>query len=182
MNPQHLSKSDSWITPQWLLSYERRVLGSIDLDPASSATGNQYVGARQYFTAEDDSLSIPRWADRPVSIHLNPPGGKVGNTSKTYLFWRKLMEQRKLGIVKQAIFICFSISTLQVIQKPSILACCDFPLCIPKERISFLDSESQQLGSRPSHANAIIYVPGTVDHTRQFIRTFMYVGRVMLPA
>ena len=47
----------------------RRVLGAIDLDPASSDRAQETVRARRHFTKEADGLSRP-WAGR---VWLNPP-------------------------------------------------------------------------------------------------------------
>ena len=43
--------TDEWYTPAWIINAARRVLGTIDLDPASSAIANQTVQATNYYTS-----------------------------------------------------------------------------------------------------------------------------------
>lgn len=59
-------------TPEDIIEDARRVLGTIDLDPASSELANQTVRAKKFFTAEDDGL-VQEWYG---NIWLNPPYSK----------------------------------------------------------------------------------------------------------
>lgn len=161
------------MTPIAILDRVRAVLGTIDFDPASSAQANARVGATQFMTAEQDALKY-HWPKG--SIYLNPPGGKIGNQSKTVLFWRRLGAQRDLGYLTHAIFMAFSIEALQSTQQCAqpIL---DFPICVPKRRIAF-DSTGPAIKSAPSHSNVIVYVPGTVDKREDFRDYFQELGQV----
>ena len=58
-----------WYTPPHILEAARRVMGGIDLDPASSDIAQQNVRAKRYFTRDTDGLSR-EWAGR---VWLNPP-------------------------------------------------------------------------------------------------------------
>jgi hypothetical protein len=149
----------------------RLVLGGIDLDPASDAFGNSRIKTKDYIDDEGDGLRQP-WTVRglaAVSVFINPPGGKVGNQSQAVLFWRKLMNEREDGHIKHAIWVAFSIEQLQTSQACPI-SMLEFPLCVPQSRLKF-DKTVGKFNS-PSHANAIVYVPGTVDHTDVFIEVF----------
>lgn len=148
MNIQHSSRDDTWQTPLDILDRVRKVLGYIDLDPASSAEANVNVQARRFFTKEDDALTQTWDAD---TIFLNPPGGKIGNRSKTALFWDKLLDSN----FTQAIFLAFSLEALQTTQS-SKHSIGEYPFCVPKKRIRFMRGDS--VGPAPSHSNVIVYI------------------------
>jgi ParB family transcriptional regulator, chromosome partitioning protein len=60
---------DEAYTPPWLVEAARRVLGTIDLDPASCATAQTVVHAATWYGAADDGRAQP-WQGR---MWLNPP-------------------------------------------------------------------------------------------------------------
>lgn len=173
MNIQFSSRTDRWYTPLYILERVHRVLGRIDLDPASDAFGNARVMAAYYIS--EDSLSSP-WSSSPATIFLNPPGGKTNNRSNTVLFWDRLMSEVDAGRVRHAIFMCFSIEALQSSQQ-SVRSIGDYPFCVPSKRIRF-DSQDGEY-TAPSHSNAIVYVPGTIDKTRDFARAFSDLGIIL---
>jgi phage N-6-adenine-methyltransferase len=63
------SGENEWYTPPVFIELARDVMGSIDLDPATSAFAQETVLAETYFTKEDDGLSRP-WSGR---VWMNPP-------------------------------------------------------------------------------------------------------------
>ena len=80
-----------WHTPAQWIEAARRVLGAIDLDPASSDRAQETVGAETYFTKETDGLSRP-WAGR---VWLKPAvrrrcGGQVRRQARRArpVWWR----------------------------------------------------------------------------------------------
>lgn len=64
------SGNNEWYTPADIIEAARHVLGTITLDPASSAIANETVKAKTFYTAEDDGL-IQDWGGE--NIWLNPP-------------------------------------------------------------------------------------------------------------
>lgn len=179
MSVQHQSKSDSWMTPPWIMDKVRNVLGEIDVDPASSEQANKVVKAKKIITESVDALSTP-WMDVPSTVYLNPPGGKLGNQSKTKLFWQQLINYREEGLIVQAIFMAFSAEALQHTQIGCELSICDFPICIPSRRISFIDP-IDGVGKQPSHSNVIVYIPGIENKVSLFKEEFDAVGKMLYP-
>ena len=68
--------SNDWHTPAKYIEAVRSVLGSIDLDPFSSALANETVKADRFLTVADDALGDAPWCVSPVTAFLNPPYGK----------------------------------------------------------------------------------------------------------
>jgi len=66
------SDVNEWYTPAIYVEAARRVLGGIDLDPASSPEANATIQAKIFYTEDDDGLE-QIWGGR---IWLNPPYGR----------------------------------------------------------------------------------------------------------
>jgi len=164
---------NNWRTPTEVLDRARRVLGEIDLDPASDEEANRAVGAREFITWEMDGLKTAWWRGSPRTIWLNPPGGRLGNRSMAALWWEQLMQARDNGALKHAIFLAFNLEALRTTQRSgpgrSML---DFDLVVPQRRLRFVAPGGAPAATRPTHANAIAYVPGTVDRGYFFLKEF----------
>jgi len=63
------SGNNEWYTPAEYIEAARRVLGTIDLDPASSDVANEVVKATHIYTDKDNGLS----QDWSGNIWMNPP-------------------------------------------------------------------------------------------------------------
>lgn len=178
MNIQWSSRTDRWNTPAYLIEMVRQVLEIIELDPASCEEANETVKAKRIITQQENGLTTPWIIDnQPVSIFLNPPGSKIGNKSKTGLFWHKLIELYNAKQLKHAIFLAFSIEAMQMTQNYANKSILDFPFCVPQKRIHFIcpDDESK---NAPSHSNVIVYIPGIIDNTKKFKEVFSNIGAV----
>lgn len=173
-NIQHSSRSDEWYTPAYLVELAREVLGEIELDPASSEAANKTVRAKRYLTEQDDALSCC-WTKTPVSIYINPPGGKLGNKSMTALFWQRLLDVRCAGLLDHAVFMGFSLEHLAVTQGCT-QSMVEFPFCIPAKRIRFVSPDG--CFNSPTHSNVIVYVPGLTNVTSRFKEIFSQLGAV----
>lgn len=178
---KHSNKSANWRTPPGIIGMVRDVLGVIDLDPCTSEEANQLVGARRIFTQEDNSLEQDWGAG---SYFINPPGGRNKGSRGTnpQLFWEKLMQQRlENPSFSQAIFLAFNLEMLQTSQNKEFPSLMDFPFCVPMRRIKFLDPETGLEQKSPTHANALVYVPGNVMSINKFEEVFGQIGRVVSP-
>ena len=65
----HNTGNEEWYTPEDIIEAARETLGTIELDPASSAKANEVVNADQYFTKEEDGLA-QTWKGK---VFMNPP-------------------------------------------------------------------------------------------------------------
>lgn len=174
-NIQHSSRSDEWYTPKHIVDLVQNVMPIIDLDPASSEAANKSIKATRIITT--NSLDVP-WATTPVSVYLNPPGGKIGNRSKTALYWQKLIDLKNSGLLTEAIFMGFSLEHLAVTQACSE-SMCDFPIVVPRRRICFVSPDGNY--SQPTHSNVIVYVPGLANNTSVFKDVFSSLGACLHP-
>jgi len=188
-NVKHSAKSVEWYTSEEVLELERRVIGDSDFDPFSSELANETVMATEWLgkgsPTGEDGFNLLNWPSfvnydiepfnpaRLKTVHCNPPGGKQGNKSQMVMAWKNLMEFRKSGYLRHAIFIAFSIEALQTSQSvsPSMM---EFPICVPSKRLRFVSPEGTK--NSPTHANAIIYVPGNTDGSAWFKSIFSELG------
>ncbi len=183
MVAKHSSASKEHYTPGAIVEAARKLMGGIELDPASSALANRVVQAERFFAAGSD-LAV-HW--KAKSVFLNPPGGKCdpdGRSlvklpgkkagyayedgtpcerparSSTLLWWTKLTKEWGEGRVEQAVFLGFSVEVLQQTQSQA-LSVMGFPFCVPRKRIAFLVEREGKLvaGTSPPHANVIAWLP-----------------------
>jgi ParB family chromosome partitioning protein len=176
--PQHSSKTNEHYTPVHVVEAARKVLGAIDLDPASCEQANRTVKATRWIGLPDDGL-IQEWHGR---IFLNPPGGALKDcpeerrrwdtNSRACAWWRKLMQEAARGNVTTAVFVGFTLEILRSTQggKWQRQSAMQFPFCVPAQRLKFG-------GDQPTHANAIMYV----GHEKEkFAEIFSPIGEVRL--
>lgn len=181
----HAHGSADWMTPPAYIEAARKVMGGIDLDPASDEEASLIVKAPMYYTAWSDGLAVHnQWKGR---IFLNPPGGLVRE------FWARLVHEyaRKRG-VDQAVWIGYSLEQLQTLQRAFVLATpLDFMFCVPDRRIAFVENKAKHAervekllaagknpsaASSPSHGNYVCYLG---RRRRRFVKVFSAFGTVV---
>lgn len=191
MIPQHISSTVECYTPEPIVAATHRVLGGIDLDPASCKEANKTVGAKRIFALPKDGLA-QQWRGR---VFLNPPGGRFalskeeaaaigpthvgavkaklnaeakrwGTRSRAAAWWRKLVEEHREGRTKSAIFVGFTLEILRSTQgDPRWSSCGQHALCFPSERLEFD-------GKQPTHANVIVYLGEDKEFFREVFSKF----------
>lgn len=156
------SEENEWYTPKKYLDAARKVLGNIDLDPASSAAANRIVKAKKYYTADDDSLNTT-WNG---SVWLNPPYGRLAGN-----FARKLVVEHEAGNVKAAIILvnahCTDTDWFQGLW--------DHLLCFTDHRIDF-DSAGREKPNSSTHGSVFVYMG---RRNTAFIKEFATFGAVV---
>ncbi|NJL06354.1 MAG: hypothetical protein HC911_15895 [Chloroflexaceae bacterium] len=162
-----LSTSNEWYTPPHILDRAWRVLGGIDLDPASCAEANAQVQAARYFTSKDDGLAHD-WHGR---VWLNPPYGR--GRANHAAFVGKLLTEYRVGRVQAACVLVRS-ATSEAWFQPLW----QFPICFVRGRVRFLSPSDGAARAGNTHGTAIAGVG--VDRDR-FIAEFAPLGAIFLP-
>jgi hypothetical protein len=142
----HTTSSSSWYTPSFIVEAARKAMGGvIDLDPASCALANTVVQASHFYDANGLEQN---WAPR---VFCNPP-------SPPRLWWNRLVDAFLAGEVKQAIYVAYSVESLQQSQaadwrpRHPMVA---FNHCWPKKRVPYLCEAGPLLTTRKRQALAV---------------------------
>ena len=169
----HSTNTPKWGTPAHIVELARTLLGFIHLDPASSEEFNAIVKALMIYTELDNGLAPEcEWLG---NVFLNPPGGRVSGTRKTYpgMFWDKLIACIKAGTVEKAFWVGFSVEQLCVFADKAEHPL-DYSTCILRERLEFIDAEGNP-GESPSHG---CYVTAINCDPDEFEKLFSPLGKV----
>ena len=160
---------DEWWTPEWLIEASRRVLGTIDLDPASSAEANKRVCAESLYSREDNGLERT-WCGR---IFLNPPSRRGDPTARPHLWARAMDQKYKSREIDSGILIVKSVLGYKWYEKLYTT----YPVCHLRERPEFVRPDGSIVG-RAKKGVSVFYMGKRVD---RFQRIFMQYGRIILP-
>jgi ParB-like chromosome segregation protein Spo0J len=162
INP-HISQNsgdNEWYTPIEYIESSRKVMGSIDLDPATSIKANKIVKAKNIYTINENGL-LNEWYG---NIFLNPPYS-VDLINK---FIDKLIEELKN--INQCILLVNNATDTIWFQK--IVHFCS-GICFPKGRIKFYKPNSNKCS--PLQGQCFLYFGINI---KQFYSEFSKIGRV----
>ena len=160
---KHNSGENEWYTPPEYIEAVKAVMGTIDLDPASSDKANCIVEASTYFTKEEDALK-KMWFGR---IFLNPPYSQP----LIKQFSDKLCSSINNSEIKEAIVLVNNATDTTWFQNMAQRASA---ICFTNKRIRFLDPEGN-LGA-PLQGQAVLYWGHDIE---KFRLIFHYFGFVM---
>jgi len=156
---------NEWYTPSEYIEKARKVMGSIDVDPASSDIAQKVVQAKKYYTLITNGLD-KNWNG---NIFMNPPY----STAEVVAFINKFIEEYTLGHVKQGIILTNNSTDtdwFHNLMKIAQLA------CFTDGRVKFYHQEKKP---NITHGQVFFYIGNSED---KFIEKFTEVGMIMRKA
>jgi hypothetical protein len=154
------SGENEWYTPECYIESAKKVMGNIDLDPASSEIANQTVNANLFYSQEEDGLS-KEWFG---NVWMNPPYSQP----LIFQFISKLVESKG---VNQAIVL---VNNGTETQWGQLLLSNSSAVCFHQSRIRFIDKYGN-LGQAPLQGQMICYIGSEVNN---FINEFNQYGTI----
>lgn len=152
------SGENEWYTPKEYIEAAREVMGSIDLDPASSDIANKTVRAAAYYDIQTDGL-MQRWYG---NVWLNPPY----SSDLIVKFTDKLVQS--IGDIQQAIVLVNNATETRWFQS---IANAAMAVVFPRGRIKFETPQSDT--GAPLQGQAFLYFG---DNTQSFLGVFKRYG------
>lgn len=134
-----------WYTPKKYIDAARKLMGTIDIDPASSDVANKIIEAATHYTAKDDGLT-QEWTG---NVWMNPPYSQPFVTQ----FCDLLVEKYVGGEVDQACVLVNNATETEFYQ--NMMNHCN-AICFIKGRVKFIDEEGNA-GGAPLQGQTILY-------------------------
>jgi phage N-6-adenine-methyltransferase len=156
--------NNEWYTPVEYIEAARRVLGTIDLDPASSELANKTVKATVFLSEADDGLRYS-WDGK---VWMNPPysSDKIGKFSD------KLIQHILSNEVTEAIVLVNNATETAWFQ--TLLTACS-SICLIAGRVKFIDMNGLPSGA-PLQGQIVLYFG---SNSPMFAREFSLFGKIL---
>jgi len=166
-NNVHVSNNsgeNEWYTPPVYIEAARKVMGSIDTDPASSELANKTVKAETYYTEQDDGR-IQTWTG---NVWMNPPYSQPLISEFSEAFAKKY----NAGEFEQACVLVNNATETNWYQSFLTYATA---VCFLKGRVKFIDQNGDASGA-PLQGQTVLYFGNNED---SFEEVFSKFGRVL---
>lgn len=166
----HVSKNagqSEWYTPKEMIDSARKVMGSIDVDPATTEDVNEkIVKSKTFFTAETNGLN-KKW---PGNVWMNPPYSQPAVSQFCNTFAQKYKDEE----VKQGCVLINNVTETSFAQE--LLKLCS-AVCFPVGRVKFLDINGDP--GAPLQGQMVIYFGQNIE---SFINEFSKFGLCLCAA
>lgn len=158
------SGNNEWYTPPHFIEAARKVMGSIDVDPASNDIAQQVVKAGVYFTQETNGLD-KSWVG---NVWMNPPY----SASLIKQFASKLKQETTNGNTDR---FCVLVNNATETKWFKDICSVTDAVCFLTKRVSFLNSQGEPT-RQPLQGQVILY---SGDNFKEFGQEFAKYGIIM---
>lgn len=141
----YASGENEWYTPRSYAEAAIEVMGSIDVDPASTEIANRIIKATEYYTAEEDGR-LQKWGG---NVWMNPPYSQPLVAEFASLLADKYLS----GEVSQA---CVLVNNATETNWYQSLLTLSTAVCFIKGRVKFINRDGENLGA-PLQGQTILY-------------------------
>lgn len=164
---------NEWFTPVEYIEAARRVLGSLDLDPASCEEANRRVRAVRYYTEAEDGLK-QEWSG---NVWCNPPYTQLYPGHSAIKPWTtKAIQCYEEGRVVAVVMLVPSDTSTRWFEP-----LWRYLICFPSRRIKF-DVPGKKKRENPTFGTCFVYLgPDRERFTDIFSRFGVVVCRVSQP-
>ena len=155
------SGENEWYTPNEYIEAARKVMGSIDTDPATTASANKRIGAKTFYTIENTGLG-KGWKG---NVWMNPPYSQPLVAHFCDTFAHKFRSKE----IKQGCVLINNITETRFAQRLMEISSA---ICFPAGRVRFLDTNFENAGA-PLQGQMVIYCGNNTD---SFVKEFSCLG------
>lgn len=158
----HENENEELFTPAVYIDAARKVLGEIDIDPASCEKAQETVKAKAFYSKKDNSLGR-EWAGR---VWLNPPYSQPAISD----FTSKLVADLNSGAVTSAILLTNNHTDTGWFHNCESIAA---KICFTRGRIKFIDAIKGEI--MPTAGQAFFYYGENADVFTEVFSVFGFI-------
>lgn len=153
---------NEWYTPSQYIEAARKVMGGIDLDPATGPKAQEWIQAATFYTRADDGLMKP-WAGK---VWLNPPYSQP----EIFQFCEKLVAELSAGNVTEAVLLTHNYTDTAWFHLAESIAAL---ICFTRGRIKFVNEDGEECA--PTQGQAFFYYGENAERFREVFHDFGFV-------